>query len=77
MPGTGATMDFYLKKNKTITHIRHGLGLSQPKFAKLMHVSVWTVRRWDQHPDKTPKMAMALATIYLKVPWLRPRDIFK
>jgi putative transcriptional regulator len=46
-------------KPEQIRRIRTQLGFSQPQFAKILGISVWTVRTWEQG-SREPRGAAAL-----------------
>lgn len=51
-----------------IKELRSKLGLSQPKFAKLLHVDVGTLRNWEQGRREPTGPARALLTAIRRDP---------
>jgi len=41
----------------TIRQLREDLGLTQPAFAELVDVSVWTLRHWEQGKGPPSRLA--------------------
>ncbi|WP_294947469.1 helix-turn-helix domain-containing protein [Sulfurivirga sp.] len=49
-------------------HVRHKLGLSQQAFARCIHVSVETVRNWEQGKRSPTGAAQALLRVLDRAP---------
>jgi putative transcriptional regulator len=57
-------------KPEQIRRIRTQLGFSQPQFAKILGISVWTVRTWEQGSRKPRGAAALLLAIAMHSPAL-------
>ena len=50
----------------TIKQLRESTGLSQDKFAALVHIPSGTIRNWEQGVRKPPEYILFLIEQYLK-----------
>jgi putative transcriptional regulator len=64
--------EFHIDAN-VVKNLRREIGLSQPKFAALLHVDVGTLRNWEQGRREPTGPAKALLTAISR----DPRNVLK
>ena len=66
----------YKIKDPNVKKIRGGLGLSQSKFARLLGISVFTLRNWEQGRRQPQGPAKILLHVAAKYPEILPDIVF-
>lgn len=64
-------LDERRRRVDAIKNIRSVMGLSQPEFAKLMHVGTATLRNWEYGRRMIPEAMLILAELLRDMPAVR------
>jgi DNA-binding transcriptional regulator YiaG len=70
---TKSELDVRMLKAKFIRSLRSQVGMSQPEFASLIHVSPAALRQWETTRRAIPDNVLALASLAATMPSVRIR----
>jgi DNA-binding transcriptional regulator YiaG len=66
-------LDVRRKKAELIRSLRAQAGMSQPEFAKLIHVGSDALKQWETTRRAVPEHVLALASLAVSMPSVRTR----